>query len=129
MIELRQLTKHYGNIIAVAGLDLHIEKGEIFALLGPNGAGKTTTIRMLTMLTKPTGGAALINGYDVMRDLDRVKKEIGVVPQHMNLDQELTARENLELHGRPHRIPASRRRERIEEPSTTWNSGSGQGIW
>jgi ABC-2 type transport system ATP-binding protein len=115
VIELRQLTKHYGNIIAVAGLDLHIKKGEIFALLGPNGAGKTTTIRMLTMLTKPTGGTALINGYDVMRDLDRVKKEIGVVPQHMNLDQELTARENLELHGRLHRIPASRRQERIEE--------------
>ncbi len=115
MIELHQLTKHYGNIVAVDGLDLEIKKGEIFALLGPNGAGKTTTIRMLTMLTRPTGGRALINGYDVMRDLDRVKKEIGVVPQHMNLDQELTARENLELHGRLHRLPAPERRRRIEE--------------
>ncbi|MEW6425538.1 MAG: ATP-binding cassette domain-containing protein [Bacillota bacterium] len=115
MIELRRLTKHYGNIVAVAGLDLEIKKGEIFALLGPNGAGKTTTIRMLTMLTRPTGGAALINGYDVIRDLGKVKKEIGVVPQHMNLDQELTARENLELHGRLHKIPAPERRKRAEE--------------
>ncbi|MGB9802975.1 ABC transporter ATP-binding protein [Desulfofundulus sp.] len=115
VIELRQLTKHYGNVVAVDCLDLEIKKGEIFALLGPNGAGKTSTIRMLTMLTRPTGGQALINGYDVMRDLDKVKKEIGVVPQHMNLDQELTARENLELHGRLHRIPHPRRQERIEE--------------
>lgn len=115
MIVLQGLTKHYGNIVAVAGLDLEIKDGEIFALLGPNGAGKTTTIRMLTMLTKPTSGTALINGYDVTRDLDKVKKEIGVVPQHMNLDQELTAWENLELHGRLHKIPAAERRKRIEE--------------
>lgn len=115
MIELRQLTKHYGNLVALAGMNLQIKKGEIFALLGPNGAGKTTTVRMLTMLTKPTGGTALINGYDVIRDLDKVKKEIGVVPQHMNLDQELTAWENLELHGRLHKIPAPVKRKRINE--------------
>lgn len=115
LIEIRQLTKHYGHIVAVSSLDLEIKEGEIFALLGPNGAGKTTTIRMLTMLTKPTSGAALINGYDVTRELDKVKKEIGVVPQHMNLDQELTAWENLELHGRLYKIPAAERRKRIEE--------------
>lgn len=115
MIEIRQLAKHYGNITAVAGLELKIEKGEIFALLGPNGAGKTTTVRMLTMLTKPGGGTALINGYDVWHDLDKVKKEIGVVPQHMNLDQELTGRENLELHGRLHKMPVTERHKRIEE--------------
>lgn len=115
MIEIRQLTKQYGHIVAVSDLDLEIKEGEIFALLGPNGAGKTTTIRMLTMLTKPTSGTALINGYDVTRELDKVKKEIGVVPQHMNLDQELTAWENLELHGRLHKIPAAERRRRIEE--------------
>lgn len=113
MIELRQLTKHYGNVVAVAGLDLAIKKGEIFALLGPNGAGKTTTIRMLTMLTRPTAGTAFLNGFDVTRDLDKVKKEIGVVPQHMNLDLELTAWENLELHGRLHRMPVHERRQRI----------------
>ncbi|WP_027718434.1 daunorubicin resistance protein DrrA family ABC transporter ATP-binding protein [Desulfovirgula thermocuniculi] len=115
MIEIRQLTKQYGHIVAVSDLDLEIKEGEIFALLGPNGAGKTTTIRMLTMLTKPTSGTALINGYDVTRELDKVKKEIGVVPQHMNLDQELTAWENLELHGRLYKIPATERRKRIEE--------------
>lgn len=113
MIELRQLTKHYGNVVAVAGLDLAIKKGEIFALLGPNGAGKTTTIRMLTMLTRPTAGTAFLNGFDVTQDLDKVKKEIGVVPQHMNLDLELTAWENLELHGRLHRMPVHERRQRI----------------
>lgn len=115
MIELRQLAKQYGNIKAVAGLDLTINRGEVFGLLGPNGAGKTTTIRMLTMLTRPSGGSALINGYEVTRDLSKVKKEIGVVPQHMNLDLELTARENLELHGRLHKITQTQRQQRIQE--------------
>ncbi|MDK2820258.1 MAG: type transport system ATP-binding protein [Clostridia bacterium] len=115
MIKLQQLSKHYGNIVAVAGLNLHIKRGEIFGLLGPNGAGKTTTIRMLTMLTWPTDGKALINGYDVTRDLNKVKQEIGVVPQQMNLDQELTARENLELHGRLYKQPTAERQKRIEE--------------
>lgn len=115
MIELQGLTKHYGNIVAVAGLNLQIKRGEIFGLLGPNGAGKTTTVRMLTMLTRPDGGKALINGYDVTRDLSKVKQAIGVVPQQMNLDQELTARENLELHGRLHKMPAPQRQERIKE--------------
>ncbi|MDD4369202.1 MAG: ATP-binding cassette domain-containing protein [Oscillospiraceae bacterium] len=115
MIELRQLAKSYGRIQAVAGLELKIGRGEVFGLLGPNGAGKTTTFRMLTMLTKPSGGSALISGCEVTRDLRKVKKEIGVVPQHMNLDQELTARENLELHGRLHKIPGDQRQQRIQE--------------
>lgn len=115
MIEIKQLAKQYGNIQAVAGLDLIIDTGEIFGLLGPNGAGKTTTIRMLTMLTRPSGGSAFINGYEITRDLSKVKKEIGVVPQHINLDMELTARENLELHGRLHKMPGAERRQRIQE--------------
>lgn len=115
MLELRQLSKQYGNIQAVSSLDLKIDSGEIFGLLGPNGAGKTTTIRMLTMLTKPSGGSALINGYEITSELSKVKKEIGVVPQHMNLDQDLTARENLELHGRLHKIPQVERQHRIQE--------------
>ncbi|QGP93838.1 Daunorubicin/doxorubicin resistance ATP-binding protein DrrA [Neomoorella glycerini] len=115
MIELQGLTKHYGNIVAVAGLNLQIKSGEIFALLGPNGAGKTTTVRMLTMLTRPSSGRALINGYDVTRDLGKVKQAIGVVPQQMNLDQELTAWENLELHGRLHKMSTKERQERINE--------------
>ncbi len=115
MLELRQLSKQYGNIQAVSSLDLKIDSGEIFGLLGPNGAGKTTTIRMLTMLTKPSGGSALINGYEITSELSKVKKEIGVVPQHMNLDQDLTARENLKLHGRLHKIPQVERQHRIQE--------------
>lgn len=115
MIVLQQLAKTYEEVPAVAGLDLHVARGEIFGLLGPNGAGKTTTIRMLTMFTLPTAGRAFINGYDVTRDLDKVKKEIGVVPQHLNLDEGLTAWENLELHGRLHKIPRVDRRKRIVE--------------
>ncbi|MDD3888391.1 MAG: ATP-binding cassette domain-containing protein [Syntrophomonadaceae bacterium] len=115
MIKVEHLAKSYGNIQAVINLDLQIAKGEIYGLLGPNGAGKTTTIRMLTLLTLPTDGKAFINGYDVTRDLARVKKDIGVVPQHMNLDEQLTAWENLELHGRLYKMPKSERYKRSEE--------------
>ncbi|MDI6631978.1 MAG: ATP-binding cassette domain-containing protein [Bacillota bacterium] len=115
MIEIKNLRKNYGNLQAVIDLNLRIEQGEIFGLLGPNGAGKTTTLRMLTMLTRPSGGEAFIAGHEVQREIDRVRRTIGVVPQHMNLDQELTARENLELHGRLYKIPAAERRSRIEK--------------
>jgi len=115
LIEIKGLTKDYGRIRAVDDLHLRIEQGEIFGLLGPNGAGKTTTVRMLTMLARPTAGEAYIAGCEVQRDLARVRQEIGVVPQHMNLDQELTARENLELHGRLYKMPAAERRKRVEE--------------
>ncbi len=113
VIQINKLTKKYGDLTAVDNLDLHIRKKEVFALLGPNGAGKTTTIRMLTMLTIPTGGKALINAQDVTSN--KVKKEIGVVPQHMNLDLELTAWENLELHGRLHNMPRDKLKTRINE--------------
>ncbi|HBQ28560.1 ABC transporter ATPase [Peptococcaceae bacterium SCADC1_2_3] len=113
VIQINKLTKKYGDLTAVDNLDLHIRKKEVFALLGPNGAGKTTTIRMLTMLTIPTGGKALINAQDVTSN--KVKKEIGVVPQHMNLDLELTAWENLELHGRLHNMPRDKLKARINE--------------
>lgn len=115
MIIIKGLRKNYGSLQAVIDLNLRIEDGEIFGLLGPNGAGKTTTIRMLTMLTRPSGGEAFIAGYEVQREIDRVRRAIGVVPQHMNLDQELTVRENLELHGRLHKIPTAERRRLIEE--------------
>ncbi|RJX21152.1 MAG: ATP-binding cassette domain-containing protein [Ammonifex sp.] len=115
MIEIKGLTKNYGNLQAVSDLNLRIEQEEIFGLLGPNGAGKTTTVRMLTMLTRPAAGEAYIAGHEVQRDLARVRHAIGVVPQHMNLDQELTARENLELHGRLYKMPAAERGRRVEE--------------
>ncbi len=115
MIQLLQLSKDYAETRAVVNLNLTIAQGEIFGLLGPNGAGKTTTISMLTMLTRPSRGTAAINGYNISRDSIGVKREIGIVLQHMNIDVELTVWENMELHGRLHRMLKPERRRRIRE--------------
>jgi ABC-2 type transport system ATP-binding protein len=115
MIEIAGLTKNYGGRTAIAGLNLSIQKGELFGLLGPNGAGKTTIIKVLTMLTRPTAGCITINGCQIPGDERQIKAMIGVVSQHLNLDIELTVRENLELHGRLHRIPVAAREQRIME--------------
>jgi len=98
MIKIENLTKRFGERIAVAGIDLEIKSGEIFGLLGPNGAGKTTTVRILTLLSKKKCG------YDIEKDSERIKELIGVVPQHMSLDQDLTGRENLVLQARLHHL-------------------------
>lgn len=100
---------------AVDGLSFAVARGEIFGLLGPNGAGKTTTIRMLTMLTQPTSGAIFYEGRPLEGNEAAVKELIGVVPQQVNFDQDLTAGENLELHARLHHIGAAERRARIAE--------------
>ena len=100
---------------AVQDLDLQVRSGEIFGFLGPNGAGKTTTIRVMTTLTKPTSGCVQINGFDVVREADKVKKVIGVVQQHLSLDRDLTVRENMEFHARLHHIGSSERKKRIAE--------------
>jgi len=113
MIHIKGLTKKFDDRTAVDDLSLDIDKGEVFGLLGPNGAGKTTTIRMLTMLTKPTAGTIRIDGCD--HGDQCIKAVIGVVPQHFNLDIELTAWENLELHGRLHHMPVEVRRRRIAQ--------------
>lgn len=113
MIHIKGLTKKFDDRTAVDDLSLDIDKGEVFGLLGPNGAGKTTTIRMLTMLTKPTAGTITIDGCDHSDQC--IKAVIGVVPQHFNLDIELTAWENLELHGRLHHMPVEVRRRRIAQ--------------
>jgi ABC-2 type transport system ATP-binding protein len=115
LIKLEHVNKNFGSITAVKDLTLHIHRGEIFGLLGPNGAGKTTAIRILTTLARPTSGQIMVNGHDLSQDLVKVKRQIGVVPQQMNLDVELTVRENLELHCRLHRINQAERRQRIEE--------------
>jgi ABC-2 type transport system ATP-binding protein len=109
MIETHNLTKYFGGLGAVQSVNLSVVKGEVFGLLGPNGAGKTTTIRMLTTLLAPTSGAALVGGHDVLVEPLRVKRLIGVVPQMLNLDIDLTSAENLEYHGRLHKMkPADR---------------------
>lgn len=114
-IATEKLTKSYGKVDAIKNLDLQIYSGEIFGFLGPNGAGKTTTIRVMTTLTKPTSGCVRINGFDVVKDSDKVKKEIGIVQQHISLDRDLTIRENMEFHARIHRINSTERRRRIDE--------------
>lgn len=115
MIIINGLVKKYGERTVVDNLSLEIRQGETFGLLGPNGAGKTTTIRILTMLTKPSDGQITINGWRISQDDLQIKGLIGVVPQHLNLDNELTARENLDLHGRLHHIPRAERNRRIDE--------------
>jgi ABC-2 type transport system ATP-binding protein len=115
IIDIQGLTKSFGAIQAVAGIDLQIEQGEIFGLLGPNGAGKTTTIGMLCTIVRPTAGRAAIAGCDVVREPARVRRQVGIVFQDPTLDTILTGRENLELHARLYGVPVSVRRKRIRE--------------
>ncbi len=104
MIAVEHLSKHYGDIVALDEVNLRVKDGEIFGLLGPNGAGKTTLIKILTGLTRPTRGAAAIAGFDVVRQPMEVKRLIGVSPQEINLDKELTAYENLLIYGKLHQV-------------------------
>ncbi|TRO50954.1 ABC transporter ATP-binding protein [Candidatus Bathyarchaeota archaeon] len=115
MIVTEKLTKRYGAITAIEDLDLKVHAGEIYGFLGPNGAGKTTTIRVLTTLTKPTSGHALVNGFDVVNEPEKVKKMIGVVQQHVSLDRDLTVRENIEFRARLHHLGSFERKKRIDE--------------
>jgi len=115
MIDTNNLTKYFGTLGAVQSVSFSVSKGEVFGLLGPNGAGKTTTMRMLTTLLAPTSGTAAIAGYDVRAEPLKVKRSIGVVPQMLNLDVDLTCSENLEYHGRLHKMEPVDRAARIEE--------------
>lgn len=115
MIQITGVTKRYGKITAINRLDLHIKAGEFFGLLGPNGAGKTTLIKMLTTLARPDSGSLTINGHDVTKDVVQVKSYLGLVPQHTNLDMELTVWENLELHGLLFGMSKKERHQAIEE--------------
>ena len=96
-IKTAKLVKRYKNITAVDKLDLEIEQGELFSLLGVNGAGKTTTIKMLSCLTKPTGGDAIVGGYSITGETEKVKRLIGVSPQETAVAPGLSVKENLEL--------------------------------
>src|ERR671936_886972 len=104
-IETRSLARRFsGGILAVAGIDLEVAEGEIYAFLGPNGAGKTTTVRMLTTLLKPTGGRATVAGYDIVRDAPAVRRSIGVALQEAALDPLMTGRELMHLQATLHGI-------------------------
>ncbi len=115
MIRIENLQKSYGTVRAVDGIDLAVDRGELFAFLGPNGAGKTTTIRILTGLTRIGSGRVLIGGCDIAQDARAAKRQCGLVTQHVNLDSELSVRENLDLHGRLFAMTPSARRQRIGE--------------
>ncbi len=115
VISARALRKVYGTLEATKGIDLDIGRGEVFGLLGPNGAGKTTTIHMLVTILPPTSGTALVNGYDVVRQPQLVRKSVGIVFQEPSIDTALTARENLVLHGRLYAVARSELPRRVDE--------------
>src|SRR5262245_25996945 len=114
MIHVSNLVKQFGDFTAVNNISFEVQHGEIFAFLGPNGAGKTTTIRMLTTLLQPTSGAIEVDGLNPAEEKSEVRKRFGIVFQDPSLDQDLTAWENMELHGVLYHVPRKVRRERTE---------------
>jgi ABC-2 type transport system ATP-binding protein len=104
-VEVENLTKRFGDFCAVNSLNFKVDNGEIFGLLGPNGAGKSTLIRMLTTLVPPTSGTARVNGFDIVRNPNGVRQSIGVIPQAMTSDLDLTAQENMSIFAKLYSIP------------------------
>jgi ABC-2 type transport system ATP-binding protein len=115
VIKVENLVKRFGELTAVDDVSFEVRRGEVFAFLGPNGAGKTTTIKMLTTLLRPTSGRVELDGLDPVARRDEVRKRFGVVFQDPSLDQDLTAWENMEIHGVLYGVPRRVRRERAEE--------------
>ncbi|HXN09481.1 MAG TPA: ABC transporter ATP-binding protein, partial [Candidatus Acidoferrales bacterium] len=111
-IVAQQLTKRFGEREAVRNLSLSIEQGSIFGFLGPNGSGKSTTIKMLCGLVEPTSGEAFVNGFNVRRQGDAVRRSIGYMSQSFSLYTDLTVSENLEFYGRAYGLDRTRRDQR-----------------
>jgi ABC-2 type transport system ATP-binding protein len=114
-IDVQAIVKTFGDFTAVKGISFDVAAGEIFGLLGPNGAGKSTLIRMLTTLLPPTAGTAVIHGFDVAKQADDVRQVIGVIPQAMTSDLELSVEENLIIYAKLYGVPRARRRRLIDE--------------
>jgi len=114
-VDVRGITKRFGDFTAVDNVSFAVEQGEVFGLLGPNGAGKSTLIRILTTLMKPTSGTAIVDGADVVKDPNKVRHSIGVIPQALTSDLELSATENLLIFAKLYGVPASRRRKLIAD--------------
>jgi ABC-2 type transport system ATP-binding protein len=114
-IDVRNIVKKFGDFTAVNGLSFSVEEGEIFGLLGPNGAGKSTLIRMMVTLLTPTSGTAIINGHDIVKDADGVRRSIGVIPQAMTTDLELSVEENLLIFAKLYGVPREKRQRLIPE--------------
>jgi len=114
-IDVRGIVKKFGDFTAVNGISFAVEDGEIFGLLGPNGAGKSTLIRMMVTLLPPTSGTALINRFDIVKQADQVRKSIGVIPQAMTSDLELSVEENLIIFAKLYGVPRAKRDKLIGE--------------
>jgi ABC-2 type transport system ATP-binding protein len=114
-IDVRDITKRFGDFTAVNGVSFTVEHGEVFGLLGPNGAGKSTLIRMLTTLIPVSSGAAYVNGFDVNKQADAVRRSIGVIPQAMTSDMELSVEENLLIFAKLYSVPREKRKRLIPE--------------
>ncbi|MBV8207042.1 MAG: ATP-binding cassette domain-containing protein [Acidobacteria bacterium] len=114
-IEVETITKRYGEFTAVAGISFAVHEGEIFGLLGPNGAGKSTLIRMMTTLLAITGGKARIAGHDVEREPDAARRAIGVIPQALTSDLDLTVEENMSIYAKLYGVGRKQRKESIDE--------------
>lgn len=114
-VEVEQLTKCFGEFCAVKELSFTVSHGEVFGLLGPNGAGKSTLIRMLTTLVPPTSGTARIKGFDIIRSANQVRQSIGVIPQAMTSDMDLSAEENMSIFAKLYGIPREKRRQTIKD--------------
>ena len=114
-IDVKQIVKKFGDFVAVNGISFAVEEGEIFGLLGPNGAGKSTLIRMLTTLLPPTEGTAHVAGFDVAKQADGVRRSIGVIPQAMTSDTELSVEENLLIFSKLYGVPRAKRKKLFDE--------------
>ncbi len=114
-IEVKDIAKRYGDFEAVKGVSFSVAEGEIFGLLGPNGAGKSTLIRMMTTLIPLTGGHAIVAGHDVVKDPDAVRRMIGVIPQALTSDPDLTVEENLSIYAKLYSVPKAERIKNINE--------------
>src|SRR5580658_227146 len=114
-IEVNHIVKRYGEFLAVDDISFTVKEGEIFGLLGPNGAGKSTLIRMMTTLIPISGGSARIAGHDVQKDPEAVRRTIGVIPQALTSDLDLTVEENLNIYAKLYDVPAKQRKEAIAE--------------
>src|ERR1700735_1399489 len=114
-ISVENIVKRYGDFEAVAGITFDVADGEIFGLLGPNGAGKSTLIRMMTTLTPSTAGRAIIAGHDVAREPDAVRRTIGVIPQALTSDIDLTVEENLSIYAKLYEVSKVERERNIDE--------------
>jgi len=115
VIKVKNLSKHFGQVIAVDNISFEVGKGEVFGFLGPNGAGKTTTINILCTLLMPTAGEATVNGFNVASSPNEVRRSIGIIFQDPSLDERLTAYENLNFHGMIYHLASKLRKTRIDE--------------